>query len=255
MNTPGDMETIIFLSIIMGFSIYLSWPILKLNKNRKIESYPVILSIAIGILLFIMSDIFSDVSSIIYNGNSFLANMNLSLIFVFPLIFIFIFLLYFERPIIIKKFNDRGLKYRLPLIISLGMGLQNLTEGLIFGSSWRLGLIGLSDVILIGFILQNFTEGFPIVAPLLNFNQKDSKTIALLYFIGGFPTVIGGVFGYSHYSQIYDLLFDGLATGSILFVIIPMMRIVLKEEDPSKQFLVYIGIIAGYLVGLIVNLI
>ena len=96
MNKPGDMETIIFLSIIMGFSIYLSWPILKLNKNRKVESYPVILSIAIGILFFIMGDIFSDVSSIIYNGNSFLANMNLSLIFVFPLIFIFIFLLYFE---------------------------------------------------------------------------------------------------------------------------------------------------------------
>jgi len=33
MNTPDDMETIIFLSIIMGFSIYLSWPIIKLNKN------------------------------------------------------------------------------------------------------------------------------------------------------------------------------------------------------------------------------
>ena len=57
------------------------------------------------------------------------------------------------------------------------MGLQNLTEGLVFGAAYAVGLTGLFLLILIGFILQNFTEGFPIVSPFIGRERPKTELI------------------------------------------------------------------------------
>ena len=57
---------------------------------------------------------------------------------------------------------------QLALIIALGMGFQNLTEGLVFGAlGATIGLTGTTLVVLVGFVFQNITEGFPIASPFL----------------------------------------------------------------------------------------
>jgi len=226
-------ETLVILSPIMGLSIYLSWPLIKYFKVESNKKY-LIISVAVGISLFIMSDIFSEVSTIIYAGGNYTANFRFSAIFTLSVLFMFIVLIYLESPFISKRWKESRIELKIPLIISLGMGFQNLTEGLIFGAFWRSGLTGLSSVILVGFVLQNFTEGFPIVAPLMNSNNVKNSVIASLYFIGGTPTIMGGLIGYMHNSILYDLAFDGLATGSIIFVIIPMIKQMISSTENRK---------------------
>jgi ZIP family zinc transporter len=49
-------------------------------------------------------------------------------------------------------------------------------------------------------------------------------------------------------------MFDGLAIGAIIYVIIPMLRNLFKQADSVKSgSLVYLGIIVGFLIGFAVN--
>ena len=54
-------------------------------------------------------------------------------------------------------------KLFLPYMISLGMGLHNLGEGLAIGASFSQGQWVLSGLLIIGFALHNGTEGFAII--------------------------------------------------------------------------------------------
>ena len=78
------------------------------------------------------------------------------------------------------------------MVIAAAIGFQNLTEGLVFGAIWAVGIVGLLTVIFVGFFLQNVTEGFPITAPLLGKNERKIGVLAALFLVGGLPTVLGG---------------------------------------------------------------
>jgi hypothetical protein len=56
--------------------------------------------------------------------------------------------------------------YRLSLMVSIGIGLHNLGEGLAIGSAYAIGSLALGAFLVIGFALHNTTEGLAIVAPL-----------------------------------------------------------------------------------------
>ena len=249
----SDLIGTIVFSVIMGFSIYVSLPIV-LRKKTSERATRILNAIAIGILVFLICDIFSDVTPSLYTGAlaGYGANPGLSFIFALAL-FIGFFMLY-----VFENRSPKGLTpARMSLMIAAGMGLQNLTEGLVFGStSVSLGLLsGSALVILIGFILQNITEGFPIAAPFMNSDGKRLGTMAVLFLIGGLPTVVGGIAGFFYSSTAFNIFFDGLAIGAILYVILPMIKHQLKDIDPIKQKLVYSGIFAGFLIGFLVNLI
>lgn len=241
------------LSCVMGFSIYLSLPLVMRRKTGE-KTTRLLNCIAIGILIFLIADVFSDVALDLYTGSlaGYGANPALSTIFAIAFVIGFFMLYYFEHR------SPNGLTpVHMSLMIAVGMGLQNLTEGLVFGSlAGSLGLFaGVTLVVLVGFILQNITEGFPIAAPFLSHDDKKLGTMALLFLIGGLPTVIGGVVGFYYSSTPFNVFFDGLAIGAILYVIIPMIKHQLKDIDHIKQRLVYVGIFAGFLLGFLVNLI
>ena len=250
---PGFFGTVIF-SLIMGFSIFLSLPIV-LRKKTGEKTIRMLNAISIGILIFLLADVFSDVASGLFSGRSnagYSANPLLSAIFVVGFGIGFFMLYLFENR------SKNGLTpNRMALMIAIGMGLQNLTEGLVFGAfSASMGLLsGVSLVVLTGFLLQNITEGFPIASPFLNHDQKKLGPMAVLLFIGGFPTVIGGILGFYFSSTPFNIFVDGLAVGAILYVILPMIKHQLKDIDPIKQKLVYAGIFLGFLIGFLVNLI
>ncbi|MEM4090279.1 MAG: hypothetical protein QXQ46_05955, partial [Thermoplasmatales archaeon] len=198
----GTMTTAMLLSLVMGFSIFLSFPLTrKGNLKRSLSIF--LVSGAIGILIFLIADVFSDVSSLIYPQNQYVSNIRLSFLFAISVLLIFILLYYLENSRISRVGNDAGKQTRIATIVAVGMGLQNLTEGLVFGSTYSIGLTGLILVILIGFVLQNFTEGFPIASPFLGNPKERSGLIALLYFIGGFPTVIGTLIGLFYFSSLF----------------------------------------------------
>jgi zinc transporter, ZIP family len=244
--------TLIF-SLIMGLSIFLSLPLI-LRKKTSERTTRLLNAIAIGILVFLIADVFADVAPNLYTGAlaGYGANPLRSAVFAAALTLGFFMLYVFENR------SKKGLApVHMSLMIAVGMGLQNLTEGLVFGAtSVSLGLFsGVALVILIGFVLQNITEGFPIASPFLNHSDKKLGTMILLFLVGGLPTVIGGVAGFYYSSTLFNIFFDGLAIGAILYVILPMIKHQLKDMDPIKQKLIYSGIFLGFLIGLLVNLI
>ena len=241
------------LSAVIGFSVYLSLPIFLRRDTNEIATR-LLNAVAIGILIFLMGDVFSDVSTLLYNhslygyGSSFFPDLAFFVSFAVG----FLMLYYAENRSRISALTAT----QLALIIALAMGFQNLTEGLVFGSlGVSFGLSGAALVVLIGFFLQNLTEGFPIVSPFLGRTEGKLAVMLGLFFIGGIPTIIGGAVGYFYNGTILDVAFDGLAIGTILYAILPMLRSLLREVDPVKQRICYFGIFLGFIIGFLVNLI
>ncbi len=249
----GFVGTLAF-SLVMGLAIYLSLPLVLWRRTGE-RMTRLLNSVAIGILVFLMCDIFSNVAVSLYAKGSLYgygADPTLSVVFATSLAIGFFMLYLFENR------SSKGLSpTRMSLMIAFGMGLQNLTEGLVFGSvSASIGLLsGVALVVLVGFILQNITEGFPIAAPFLHHDDKKPLTMALLFLLGGLPTVIGSAVGFYYSSTVFNILFDGLALGAILYVILPMIKHQIRDIDNLKQRLVYTGIFVGFLIGFMVNLI
>jgi ZIP family zinc transporter len=245
--------TMIF-SVIMGFSIYLSLPIV-LRKKTSARSTRLLNAVAIGILLFLLADVFSDVSQSLYSSASlygYAANPHLSVLFAVALIIGFFMLYYFENS------SREGLsKEKMSLMIAIGIGLQNLTEGLVFGSiSAASGLFsGVALVVLVGFALQDMTEGFPIAAPFINHGDKKLSVMMVLFLVGSLPTVIGAAAGFYYSSLYFNIFFDGLAIGAILYVVLPMIRHQFRDMGHPERRLTYAGIFIGFIIGFLVNLI
>lgn len=238
----------------MGLSIFVSLPIV-LRKKTSERWTRLLSSAAIGILIFLLADIFSNVAAALYSGGALAgygANPLLSLIFAVSLAVGFFMLYFFENG------SKRTLTpTKMSLMIAIGIGLQNLTEGLVFGASAAsLGLFsGIALVILVGFILQNMSEGFPIAAPMIGKRDKRKWVVPALFLVGGIPTILGGAVGFFYSSHAFNIFFDGLAVGAILYVIIPMIRHQVRDVDNMRQKLVYVGIFLGFLIGFLVNLI
>jgi zinc transporter, ZIP family len=112
----------------------------------------------------------------------------------------------------------RSQALRTGLIIAAAIGLHNFAEGLAIGVSAQSGEIGLATVLIIGFALHNATEGFGIVGPLGDV-RPSWRWLALAGLIGGGPTFVGSMIGYSVTSEPLELAFYALAGGAILYVI------------------------------------
>ena len=248
----ASFSEIVLFSTIMGLSIFLSMPIVLHKETGQLRT-KFLNAIAIGILIFLIGDIFSNVSANLYNGSYFGYGSLLPVDVSFGLAFAAGFLILF--------FSENRTKVGLTpsylaLVIALGMGFQNLTEGLVFGSlGVTTGLSGAALVVLVGFVLQNVTEGFPIASPFLGRTEGKVRQMILLFLIGGLPTILGGAVGFFYNGTILDVAFDGAAIGAILYAILPMLRMLFRESDRINQRVGYLGVFLGFLIGFLVNLI
>src|SRR5208282_2234614 len=126
-------------SAIMGLSIYLSLRVVLSKKTGEMRT-KLFNAIAIGILIFLVADVFTDAAAILYNGSYYGYGSSPYYDVVFAIFLATGFLvLYFA-----ENRSRAGLSpTHLALIIALGIGFQNLTEGLLFGSlGFKIGLAG-----------------------------------------------------------------------------------------------------------------
>jgi zinc transporter, ZIP family len=256
--------TFLLLVAAMGLSIFLSLPVI-LAKGMRSRTIVFLNAAAIGILVFLLADIFSDVAPLLAGSTDYLTVPRLDLVFVVSVagVFALLYLIDQRRPSATPEGSApapyrEGSPTRLALIIACGIGLQNLTEGLVFGAAWSAGAVGLLEVIFVGFFLQNVTEGFPIVSPFLGERNYDLGRVAGLFLLGGVPTIVGGAIGYFYTNVTLDVLFDSLAIGAILYVMVPMLKVAFRPEGTPlesylKQRLVYFGLVTGFVVGFLVN--
>lgn len=247
-----DVYLTLALSLLMGFSIFFSAPII-FRKKTEPKHILLLNAVAIGILVFLLLDIFADVAEIFPDG----------FINLYELIFIIAFALAFLFFILPKKNREPHKNpKRTSLLAAAGIGFQNLTEGLVFGSAGAAGLFSLYVVSLIGFTLQNMTEGFPIAAPLLNLKKKVSKKFLIgAFLIGGIPVVIGTIIGLYFYSQLFIIFFDALASAAILYVVLVLFHVNLDRSFKEKErsgynsvmWLTYAGVLLGFVLAFLVN--
>ncbi|MCI4345851.1 MAG: hypothetical protein L3K07_03765 [Thermoplasmata archaeon] len=242
------------LSLVMGLSILLSLP-LVLSRRLRGSAITVVNAIAIGLLVFILADIFANVAGQNTGSSLFLTVPVDDLLFVLAVGGAFVLLDFSEH----RGGRPSGISAtRTAVVIALAIGFQNLTEGLVFGSAWQADKIGLLTVIFVGFLLQNITEGFPISSPFLGEPDRRPGLLVLLFLIGGMPTLLGGVTGYFFNSNLLDILFEGLAIGAILYAVLPMIRVAFRpgatpESAALKLRLTYLGVLLGFLIGFGVN--
>jgi ZIP family zinc transporter len=107
---------------------------------------------------------------------------------------------------------------RTGMTIAVAIGLHNFAEGLAIGVSASAGDISLATVLIVGFALHNATEGFGIVGPLGDV-RPSWKWLGLVGLIGGAPTFVGSMLGYSVTSEPLELLFYAVSGGAILYVV------------------------------------
>ncbi len=246
----GSFSELFILTLFIGFSIFLSLPII-FSRNLGKKSIVGLTAGAAGILIFLLADIFSDVASTIYPQGSYVASPALSGLFALCAGGSFLSLYLLENR---RSPEQRSSPMNISLMVAVAIGFQNLTEGLVFGSTWALGVSGLVAVIFVGFVLQNFTEGFPIISPFLGGTRPKMSVISSLFLIGAFPTIFGSLIGFYYSSTYLNVLFDALAIGSILYILMPMLQAVFwNMKNRATRDMAYLGIVGGFLIGFLVN--
>jgi ZIP family zinc transporter len=135
----------------------------------------------------------------------------------------------------------------IALMIAIGIGFHNLGEGLAIGAAYNVGEIALGTFLVVGFIIQNITEGLGIIAPVL----RDRPTIgrlALMGMIGGGPAIIGAWIGGYTPSPILAVLFLAIGTGAIFEVVYEIAKLIKKDmERESMPMTVFSGVLTGML--------
>ena len=112
----------------------------------------------------------------------------------------------------------------LAYMVAAGIGLHNLGEGLAIGSAYALGELALGAFLVIGFTLQNTTEGFGIVAPIAR-HGTTLRNLLLLGLIAGLPAVVGAWIGGFAYSAVWGTLFMAIGAGAIFQVLYELARL------------------------------
>jgi len=100
----------------------------------------------------------------------------------------------------------------------------------------------------IGFIVQNITEGLGVVAPIAR-DRPSWQRLSVLGLIAGAPAILGTWIGGFTYSMPLAALFLGIGAGALFQVAWEIGRIIRRDEARSPApFVNFAGVAAGMLV-------
>ena len=145
--------------------------------------------------------------------------------------------------------NEAGERMSLAVVIAIGIGLHNLGEGLAIGAAYAVGAAALGTFLVIGFIIQNITEGLGIIIPI----AKDSpplRRLAWLGLIGGVPAIVGAWVGGLVHSPPLSILFLSIGAGAVFQVAYEIGRKLVWGTPALRKrpLFAFGGVVAGMLV-------
>lgn len=152
-----------------------------------------------------------------------------------------------RRQSVVGK-SDASRRMRFASMISVGIGLHNLGEGLAIGAAYAIGAAALGTFLVVGFIVQNITEGLGIVVPIAK-DKPSFRQLAILGLVAGAPAVAGAWIGGLVVSQPLSVLFLAIGAGAVFQVAFQIGRELVWRRD-GKQSLpltAFAGVTAGML--------
>jgi zinc transporter, ZIP family len=162
----------------------------------------------------------------------------------------------FRRQTTIGR-SEAEQRLAVAFMIAIGIGLHNLGEGLAIGAAYSVGAAALGTFLVVGFILQNITEGLGIIAPVLK-DRPTFANLALMGLIGGVPAIIGAWVGGLTYSQPLAVLFLAIGAGAVFEVVYEIGKIIQRDTVKRPMPLtIFSGVTAGmlllYVTGLLIK--
>jgi zinc transporter, ZIP family len=135
--------------------------------------------------------------------------------------------------------------------------LHNLGEGLAIGAAYSAGAVALGAFLVVGFIIQNITEGLGIIAPVLR-DRPSWVNLVWLGLIGGAPAIVGAWIGGLSYSRPLTVLFLAIGAGAVFEVVYEIGKLI--QKDTAKRPMpvtIFAGVTAGmlllYVTGLLIK--
>ena len=131
----------------------------------------------------------------------------------------------------------------LALLVSIGIGVHNLGEGLAIGTSFAFGELALGTFLIVGFMVHNVTEGLGIAAPIAEKSavRPSLVRLATLALIAGGPAILGAWIGGYAANDLLAVLFFAAAAGAALEVVVEVGRFVARRAPG--------GLTSGYVIG------
>jgi zinc transporter ZupT len=143
--------------------------------------------------------------------------------------------------------NETDRRLAIAMMIAIGIGFHNLGEGLAIGAAYNVGEIALGTFLVVGFIIQNITEGLGIIAPVLR-DRPSIGRLALMGLIGGAPAIVGAWIGGYTPSPFLAVLFLAIGTGAIFQVAYEIAKLIQKDTArESMPMTVFSGVLTGML--------
>ena len=277
-----DYSQLLLLGGVAGFTIFLGLPLASLQHLSSTKK-GFLNAFALGILVFLIIDVIShaweaaeDATVEAYAGEASMGDAVLSLIALFGGIGIGLLglVLYESRWMMTKNFpqiltlenikqSDSHLHqlfneanaYKLAMMIAIGIGAHNFSEGLAIGQSYVAGEVGLAILLIIGFGAHNATEGFGIAGPLAGLiNKPKIRFLALVGLIGGGPTFIGTLIGSWWISNLAYILFLSIAGGALIYVSMLMYNSGRKLTTNNVMMVgIFLGLFAGFITDLLIE--
>jgi zinc transporter, ZIP family len=286
-----DYLQLLLLGAIAGFTIFLGLPLATLqNVSGRKKGF--LNAVAIGILVFLIIDVFShawettgSAASAAFAGKLPVINAGTDLFALFAGLAIGLLgLTYYESKYMKKtaavqqlptmskdltitggnsptQTTMQGMEvvdaYKLSMMIAIGIGAHNFSEGLAIGQSYASGAIGLALILIIGFGSHNATEGFGIAGPLTGLAKRPTgRFLTTVGLVGGGPTFLGtltgSLIGVSDFTYI---LFLSIAGGALVYV--SMLMYSTGRRQTTNRILmvgIFVGLCAGFITDLIVTL-
>jgi ZIP family zinc transporter len=291
-----DYVQLLILGAIAGFTIFLGLPLATLQSvSARTKGF--LNAIAIGILVFLIIDVFSNAWNTAgaaalsaFRGETSATGAVLDLIALFAGLSVGLLgLTFYEKHYMgtphhvaesraldhsassagagtTDSYKQRAVSivgepqataYKISMMIAIGIGAHNFSEGLAIGQSYASGAIGLALILVIGFGAHNATEGFGIAGPLTGLAHRPSaRFLATAGLIGGGPTFLGtltgSLIGVSNFTYI---LFLSIAGGALVYVTLLMYSSGRRQVSNDVLMVgILLGMCAGFITDLVVTL-
>jgi ZIP family zinc transporter len=239
------------LGAAAGLTIFLGLPLARLRRLPP-AGLAFCNALAVGILHFLFLDVLGSATEPIRDALAH-GRPATGLIAVLLLAFAgsLLSLVYFGQHFLSGGGGDGRAPVRLALLIAVGIGLHNFSEGLAIGSSARAGALALALTLIVGFGLHNVTEAFGVVAPLAG-RPVGGGVLAGLGLVAGGPTLLGTLVGYRFAATPLSVLFLALAGGAIVYVLGELLAAGRRLASPAWSGW---GLVVGFAAALLTDFI